>query len=202
VQRRALEELVGDVPHQGVVAAVAAFAFVDLDDVLPDVHAAGRVPLLLGLDQIQDPHNLGSLVRSAYALGADAVFMPKDHSCDVTPTVVKTSAGATAHLPIARVTNMRRALEELKAAGLWVFGAAASDDGPSICEVDLTQPAVIVIGSEGAGLRRLVSESCDTLVRIPMAGTLDSLNASVAGAILLYEAARQRGTGVAAGKKR
>ncbi len=192
VQRRALLGLVGDVPHQGIVAAVAAFAYADLDDVLAEVQSQQKVPLLLGLDHIQDPHNLGSLARSAYALGAHALFMPKDHSCEVTPVVVKASAGATAHLPVAKVTNMRRTLEELKQAGLWIFGAAATEDGPTVAEVDLRQPSAIVIGSEGEGLRRLVAETCDTLVRIPMAGELDSLNASVAGAIFLYEAARQR----------
>jgi 23S rRNA (guanosine2251-2'-O)-methyltransferase len=192
VSKHALEELVGDVPHQGIVAAVVAFTYVDIDDVVQEVLQKGEAPLIVALDQVQDPHNLGSLVRSAFALGAHGLLMPKDNSCEVTPTVVKSSAGATAHLPIARVTNLRRALEELKRAGLWVVGAAAGQ-GRAPWEVDFTSPTVLVIGSEGWGLRRLIGESCDLLVQIPMPGPLGSLNASVAGGVLLYEACRQRG---------
>jgi 23S rRNA (guanosine2251-2'-O)-methyltransferase len=193
VPRRGLEELVGDVPHQGVVAAVVAFAYADLDAMLALARTRDAAPLVVALDQVQDPHNLGSLVRSAFALGAHGLFFPKDNSAEVTPTVVKASAGATAHLPIARVTNLRRALEELKEAGLWIVGAAA-EDGKPIETVDLTQATVLVVGSEGWGLRRLVAESCDILATIPMPGNLGSLNASVAGGIFLYEAARQRRT--------
>ena len=191
VTRGALEELVGDVPHQGIVAAVVAFAYADEDDMVKRAMERDEVPLIVALDQVQDPHNLGSLVRSAFALGAHGLIVPKDNSCEVTPTVVKSSAGATAHLPIARVTNLRRALEGLKSTGLWVVGAAAGE-GQEPWEVDFTAPTVLVIGSEGWGLRRLVGETCDVLVRIPMQGELGSLNASVAGGVLLYEACRQR----------
>lgn len=191
VQKSGLEDLVGDVPHQGIVGAVLAFSYVSLEDLLAHAKAQNEAPLLVALDQVQDPHNLGSLVRSAYALGAHGLFMPKDNASDVTPTAVKSSAGATAHLPMARVTNLRRALEELKEAGLWVVGAAA-EEGKAVSDVDFNDPTVIVIGSEGWGLRRLVAETCDMLVHIPMAGNLGSLNASVAGGIFLYEAARQR----------
>lgn len=188
VSRRKLDELVGEVQHQGIVAAVTAFAYAELDDVLAK---AGAAPLLLVLDQVQDPHNLGSLVRSALALGADAVLIPKDRSAEVTSTVVKTSAGATAHLPIVRVGNLRSALDDLKQRRFWVYGAAA-DGAKRVDEIDFRGPTAIVIGSEGKGLRRLVAETCDELAHIPMSGKLGSLNAAVAGAIMLYEVARQR----------
>ncbi len=194
VTRGALEDLVGDVPHQGIVAAIVAFGYVEPDDLLGVARERDEAPLLVALDQVQDPHNLGSIVRSAFALGAHGVVIPKDNSCEVTPTVVKTSAGATAHLGLARVTNLRRALEQLKESGLWVVGAAAGEGQP-LAKTDLTGPTVLVVGSEGWGLRRLVAETCDVLVHIPMAGSLGSLNASVAAGIFLYEAARQRAGG-------
>lgn len=195
VSKRKLDDLVGNVPHQGVVAAVRPFAYAELEDILERARTMDEPPLVVALDQIQDPHNLGALLRSSYALGAHGVFLPKDRAVEVTPTVIKRSAGATAHLPIARVTNLRRAIEELKSAGLWVMGAAAEGD-EVLDEVDWTGPTVLVIGSEGSGLRRGVAQSCDRLVRIPMQGKLGSLNASVAGALFLYEAARQRRRGV------
>ena len=191
VGRAKLDAMVGHVQHQGVVAMVTAFAYSDIDDVIDAVLARGDVPLVLALDLIQDPHNLGSLTRSALALGAHAVIIPKDRAVEVTGTVVKTSAGATAHLPICRVTNLRHALEGLKTRGLWVYGAAA-DEGTAIADADFVRPSVVVIGSEGKGLRRLVTETCDVLVHVPMSGKLGSLNAAVAGSIILYEAARQR----------
>lgn len=191
VSKRKLVDLVGDVPHQGVVAQVAAFAYTDVDAMLALANARGEAPLLVALDQIQDPHNLGSLIRSAYALGAHGLIFPKDRSCEVTPTVVKTSAGATAHLNIGRVTNLRRCLDDLKNAGLWVYGAVAEGGQPPDT-VDFVQPSVLVIGSEGKGLRPLVAKTCDQLVQIPMPSGLGSLNASVAGGICLYEALRQR----------
>ncbi len=194
VSRRALEEMVGDVPHQGIVAAVAAFAYTELDDFLTQLAASEARPLVVALDQVQDPHNLGAIIRSAYALGAHGVVIPKDNASEVTPTVVKSAAGATAHLPIIRVTNLRRALEQLKQAGLWIVGADMEQGKPAP-EVDLKAATVLVIGSEGHGMRRLVQEACDLHVYIPMPGNLGSLNASVAAGILLYEASRQRGGG-------
>lgn len=191
VNRRKLQDLVGDVPHQGVVAQVVAFNYASLEDMLALANQRDEAPLLLVLDQIQDPHNLGSIVRSAYALGAHGVLIPKDRACEVTPTVVKTSAGATAHQPIGRVVNLRRTLEDLKEAGLWVIGTVA-EGGRPLEEVDFIQPTVLVIGSEGKGLRPLVAKTCDLLAQIPMPGHLGSLNASVAAGIALYEAGRQR----------
>jgi 23S rRNA (guanosine2251-2'-O)-methyltransferase len=191
VPERKLVGMVGDVLHQGIVAQVAAFAYRDSDELLLAAKERGEAPLLIMLDQIQDPHNLGALIRSAVALGAHGLIIPKDHSCEVNATVVKASAGATAYLGIARVTNLRRSLEELKSSGLWIVGA---DAGAScaVWDADFMRPSVIVIGSEGHGLRRLVADSCDVLVHIPMGGRLESLNASVAGGVLLYEASRQR----------
>ncbi|MBI3179495.1 MAG: 23S rRNA (guanosine(2251)-2'-O)-methyltransferase RlmB, partial [Deltaproteobacteria bacterium] len=174
VPKHALDDLVGQVPHQGAAALVQAFAYAEIEDLLAAASARGEAPLLVALDQIQDPQNLGSLVRSTLALGGHGVFFPKDRSAEVTPAVVKASAGATSHLPIARVTNLRRALEELKQAGVWVMGAVA-DGGELLAHVDLKEPCAIVIGSEGQGLRRLTAETCDVLVRIPMSGKLGSL---------------------------
>lgn len=191
VSRKALQDLAGQAAiHQGIVAQVQPFAYADFAALrAPE----GQASLLVALDQVQDPHNLGAIIRSAYALGAHGLFFPKDRACEVTPTVVKSAAGASAHLPIARVTNLRRALDQLKQDGLWVVGTAP-EGRQALHTVDLRQPIVLVVGSEGSGMRKTVAEACDFLVQIPMAGKLGSLNASVAGAIGLYEAARQRAT--------
>lgn len=190
--RGKLDGIIGGAQHQGIVALVTAFAYSDIDDVVDAVMERGEMPLVVALDLIQDPHNLGSLVRSALALGAHALIFPKDRSVDVTGTVVKTSAGATSHLPICMVTNLRSALDSLKERGLWVYGTDM-DQGSAIADTDFARPCVIVIGSEGKGLRRLTIDTCDALVHIPMSGKLGSLNAAVAGGIVLYEASRQRG---------
>jgi len=193
VPQRQLVDLVGDVPHQGVVAAVDAYKYSDIDTMLRNASRMDQAPLVLALDQVQDPHNLGAIVRSGLALGAHGVLIPKDRACEVTPTVVKSSAGATAHMPIAQVTNLKRAMDELRDAGLWICGTVA-DGGEALESADLAEPTVLVVGSEGKGLRRTVADSCDRLLHIPMAGSLGSLNASVAAAIVLYEAGRQRRT--------
>jgi 23S rRNA (guanosine2251-2'-O)-methyltransferase len=177
--------------HQGVVLKVAEFSYAQLEDVVEKASAEGQTGLVLVLDGIEDPHNLGALVRSAFALGAHGVVIAKDRAAGVTPVVVKASAGAVAHLPIARVTNLSRALADLKDAGFWVTAADLKGDRRPD-EVDLKGPSALVVGSEGEGIRHGVLEKCDFRVRIPMAGPLGSLNASVAGALLLYEAARQR----------
>ncbi|HEY3449129.1 MAG TPA: 23S rRNA (guanosine(2251)-2'-O)-methyltransferase RlmB [Myxococcales bacterium] len=178
--------------HQGVVLKVAEFSYAELEDVVAKATAEGQKGLVLVLDGIEDPHNFGALVRSAFALGAHGVVIAKDRAVGVTPVAVKASAGAVAHLPIARVTNLSRALEDLKEAGFWVTAADLKGDRRPD-EVDLKGPTVLVIGSEGEGIRHGVLEKADFRVRIPMAGPLGSLNASVAGALLLYEVARQRG---------
>lgn len=191
VSKKKLQDLVGQVTHQGVVGEVAPFRYANSEDILERATERGEPALIVALDHIQDPHNLGAIIRSAYALGAHGLIMPRDRSAEITPTVVKSSAGATAHLPIAQVTNLRRTLGQLKDEGLWVLGTSGNaKTSPS--EADLRVPTVIVIGSEGTGLKRLISESCDILAKIPMSGDFESLNASVAAGIFLYEAARQR----------
>jgi 23S rRNA (guanosine2251-2'-O)-methyltransferase len=174
--------------HQGAVAVVGEYPYAAVEDL-----CAGDRPLILALDSVTDPQNLGALVRSAHVLGASGVLLPRDRAAQVTAAVVRASAGATEHTRIASVVNLVRTLEELKERGLWVVGAVCS--GPTSrppWEIDLRDPTVLVIGSEGAGLRRLVEKVCDLLVSIPMLGQVASLNASAAGAALLYEAARQR----------
>jgi 23S rRNA (guanosine2251-2'-O)-methyltransferase len=177
-----------DARHQGVVAITGELEYQDLDDVLDAVTGP---PLLVFLDGVEDPRNLGAIVRSAHVLGAHAVVLPKDRAAPVTPVTVKTSAGATEHLPICRVTNLVRALESVKERGLWVVGAFAKKaQRPEA--VDLTGPIALVLGAEGKGIRPLVERSCDHRVEIPMSGHVASLNVSVAAGILLYEASRQR----------
>ena len=147
--------------------------------------------MILALDSIQDPHNLGALVRSALALGADGVIIPKDRACEVTGVAAKSSAGAVAHLPIVRVTNLKRTLTELQKDGFWVVGTVA-DGGQPLQSLDFLQPIILVIGSEGKGIRQKLAEACDFKVRIPMVGDIGSLNAASAGSICLYEVLRQR----------
>ena len=142
-------------------------------------------------DEIADPHNLGAIIRTAECIGAHGVIIPKRRSAGVTPVVEKTSAGAAEHMPIARVSNLTNCIKDLKKMGYWVFGAAA-EGKTKLWDADFTGPTAIVIGSEGAGMGRLVQENCDVLVSIPMRGKINSLNASISAAVLLYEAARQR----------
>jgi 23S rRNA (guanosine2251-2'-O)-methyltransferase len=186
------QELNGLVPGenlQGVIARVSTPQTVSLADLLQPRDE--MVPLLLLLDQIQDPHNLGALLRSAAAAGATGVIVTDRRSAPLSGTVAKTSAGALHHLRIAEVTNLARAMDELRAHGIWITGL----DGAAphlLYDVDLAGPAAIVVGAEGSGLRRLTRERCDFLARLPMPGPVESLNASVAGSIALYEAVRQR----------
>jgi len=185
-QERVAELARGGV-HQGVAARVAPYPYVELDDVL-----AAPDPLVIVLDGVTDPHNLGAVLRVADGAGASGVVIPKDRAVGVTAAVVKASAGASEHAPIARVTNLRRAIDRMKEAGLWVY--AAEVGGTAYTGLDLTGPVGLVLGSEGRGMRRLVREGCDGAVSIPMLGTIGSLNVSVAAAVLLYEARRQRGS--------
>lgn len=185
-----LAELARSQHHQGLVAEAEEFAYAPLEAVLP---AAGPA-LVLALDSVQDPHNLGALIRSGECFGATGVIIPQDRAASVTATAVQASAGAAERLPVARVVNLVRALEELKERGLWATGLAG-EATETLGAVDLTGPTVLVIGAEGDGLRPLVRRACDRLVRIPMAGRTGSLNASVAGAIALFEVSRQRRSG-------
>lgn len=175
--------------HQGVVALVGEYPYVALEDLLADADAA-QGPLVV-LDQVQDPHNLGAIVRAAYGLGSSGLVLPQRRAAGVTAAVVRTSAGATEQLPICRVVNLVRALEQLRQAGWWLVGAAGGEGEPPEA-LDLVDRAALVLGSEGKGLRPSTAKLCDFRVAIPMAGDLDSLNVSVAAGVLLAEAARQR----------
>ena len=190
--RQRLDRLAGVTQHQGIVAVVADYRYREVDDILEVARKAGKPPLLVLLDGVEDPHNLGAVVRSAHALGAHGVVLPRDRAASVTPSAAKASAGAVEHLPIARVTNLVRTLEELKEAGVWTV-AAVPDGDVELSSVDLRGPIALVIGGEGQGVRPLVRKSCDHAARIPMAGRVGSLNASAAAAIAIYEAMRQRG---------
>jgi 23S rRNA (guanosine2251-2'-O)-methyltransferase len=190
--RSKLDRLAGVTQHQGIVAVVADYRYREVEDILAAARQAGKPPLVVLLDGVEDPHNLGAVVRSAHALGAHGVIFPRDRAASVTPSAAKASAGAVEHLPIARVTNLVRTLEELKEAGLWTV-AAVPDGDVDLASVDLRGPIALVIGGEGQGVRPLVRKSCDHAARIPMAGRVGSLNASAAAAIAIYEAMRQRG---------
>lgn len=189
--RQRLDRLAGTDRHQGVVAVVADFRYAEVEDLLAAARASGRPPLLVVLDGVEDPHNLGAVIRSAHALGAHGVVIPRDRAVGVTPAAAKASAGAVERCPVARVTNVAKTIEALKEAGVWSVAFAADGDRP-LGELDLRGPTALVLGSEGEGLRPLVRRSCDLSGRIPMMGDLDSLSVSAAAAVVLYEAARQR----------
>lgn len=191
IQRERIARLAGGKVHQGILAEVAEATYVEPEDLLDRAKSRSETPLLVALDQIQDPIHLGAAVRSAHALGGHGVIIPKDRAVGLTPAAIKASAGASAHLPVARATNLSRTLDELKESGVWVVGADM--DGEPCDRVDLTGPICLVIGSEGKGLRPLTREHCDRLVAIPMLGEgVGSFSASAAAAILLYEVSRQR----------
>ncbi len=175
---------------QGVSARIV-LPILALEELLAKLKKSDKPPLLLALDSIQDPHNLGAIIRSAVAAGVNGLILPKDRSAFITGTVVKVSAGAAFHLDICRVTNLVSSFKVLKEEGIWIFGTAKDSSQP-VYETDLTVPACLVIGSEGKGLRPLVAECCDMYISIPMHGSLDSLNASVAAGIILFETVRQR----------
>ena len=191
VPKERLDQMSDTGHHQGVIAYGAAYEYAEVEDMLKAAEEKGEPPFLILLDGIEDPHNLGAIIRTANLAGAHGVIIPKRRSAGLTAVVAKTSAGAVSHVPVARVANLPALLKELKEAGVWVFGTAADGDR-LLYDADLKGPAAIVIGSEGDGMGRLVAETCDFKVRIPMRGKLNSLNASAAAAILLYEAVRQR----------
>ncbi|MBW2186366.1 MAG: 23S rRNA (guanosine(2251)-2'-O)-methyltransferase RlmB [Deltaproteobacteria bacterium] len=190
VERFELDKMVGKVSHQGVVAQRLApertISFVDL---LNSAEVGKR--FFLVLDGVTDPHNFGALIRSAVAAGCQGIIVGKDRSCPLTAVVEKTSAGATAHIPICRVTNLSRAVEELKSAGVWVYGLAG-EESSCIYDVDLCGDVALVAGSEGKGLRPIIRKNCDALLSIPMLGAIESLNVSVATGIALFEVVRRR----------
>jgi len=195
--KRDISRLCGTDHHQGVALRLEGFPYAELEDILAAWRTSGGSGLVLVLDGVQDPHNLGALIRSAACAGANGVIIPRDRATRVTTTVEKCAAGAAEKIPVAQVTNLVQALDELKEAGFWVYGTADSVS-VSLYEQDLTGNVVMVIGGEGEGVRPLVRKKCDFLVAIPLQGGVSSLNASVAGGVVLFEVVRQR---LAAGAK-
>jgi 23S rRNA (guanosine2251-2'-O)-methyltransferase len=194
VPRLDLDRTLGDVRHQGVIARVAAARYADADELLDQLDTkVGRAdpPLVLALDGVEDPRNMGSILRTAECSGVHGVFIAERRAVGLTSVVAKVAAGALEYVPVARVTNLVRLIDQLKERNIWVVGAAA-EAKQSYTDWDWKLPAAIVLGSEGHGLHRLVREHCDTLVRIPVVGKLESLNVSVAAGVLLYEVRRQR----------
>ena len=189
--RRKLDFMSRTKAHQGVIALVALQEYCEIKDILALAEERGEAPFVIVCDEISDPHNLGAIIRSAECVGAHGVVIPKRRSAGLTAIVGKASAGAVEYMSIARVANISAALKELKEAGLWVYGTAA-DGASGLWTTDLTGPIALVIGSEGDGMSRLVRESCDFVLSLPMKGKLNSLNASAAAAVTMYEVLRQR----------
>ena len=192
-EKKDLSRLCGTEHHQGVALRIEAFTYADLADILERWRATGESGLLVVLDGVQDPHNLGALIRSAACAGAHGVVIPKDRAVGVTATVEKTSAGAVETVPVAQVANIAQTLEELKEAGFWIYGALG-ESAASLYDQDFRGNVAVVIGGEGEGIRPLVRKKCDYLVAIPIPGGVNSLNASVAGGVVLFEIVRQRCT--------
>jgi 23S rRNA (guanosine2251-2'-O)-methyltransferase len=190
VDRKKLDSISEIGNHQGVIAYVAAHEYADMDTVLDEIEARGEKPFVLVLDEISDPHNLGSILRTADSSGVNLVIIPKRRAVGLTAAVAKTSAGAIEYVPVAKVTNIANTIEKLKERNIWVYGADMNGD--SYFNTDLTGSIAIVMGSEGKGISRLVREKCDFIVSIPMGGNVTSLNASVAASILMYEVVRQK----------
>ncbi len=193
VSRRKLDELSEGGNHQGVLAFAAMHSYNEIEDIIGFARERGEKPLVIIAEGLNDPHNLGSIIRTANAAGAHGVIIPKNRSVGLTSTVAKVSAGAIEHTMVARCTNVAACIEKLKDMGLWIVGTALEGSMP-IYECDMKGATGIVIGSEGEGLSRLVREKCDFLVKIPMLGKIESLNASVAAGVIVYEAVRQRVT--------
>lgn len=191
VERAKIEALAGGHCHQGVLAYVAPVPYAELDDILKAAEEKGEAPFLVLLDELEDPHNLGALLRTADATGVHGILIPKRRSVSLNATVAKTSAGAVEYVPVARIGNIAQTLKKLKEKGFWVAGADM-DGEKAYYEADITGPLVLVVGSEGRGMSRLTKEACDFIVSMPMVGRINSLNASVAGSILMYESMRQR----------
>lgn len=192
--RKKLDKMSETGAHQGVIASVSGCVYKTVHDMLIASEESGRPPLIVICDHIEDPHNLGAIIRNAEVAGAHGVIIPKRRGAGITPAAVKASAGAALHLPIARSSNIVNALKELKQAGLWVYGADANGD-TNLYDADFKGPSAVVMGSEGSGISRLVRENCDFIVGIPMLGKLNSLNVSAAAAVVLFETVRQRTRG-------
>ena len=193
VDKERLDQLSKTGKHQGVIAVAAAYSYAEVEDILKAAEDKGEPPFLFLLDNIEDPHNLGAIIRTANLAGAHGVIIPKNHAVGLTATVARTSAGALNYTPVAKVTNLSRTIEDLKKKGLWFV--CADMGGTTMYQLDMRGPIGLVIGSEGDGVSRLVKEKCDMVASIPMKGDIDSLNASVAAGVLAYEIVRQRGAG-------
>ena len=192
VDKERLDRLAGTGHHQGVVAQAAAYEYAEVEDILKAAKDKGEAPFIFILDEIEDPHNLGAIIRTANQAGAHGVIIPKRRAVGLTATVAKTSAGAINYTPVAKVTNISKTIEDLKKQGIWFV--CADMDGTTMYDLNLTGPIGLVIGNEGSGVGRLVKEKCDFVASIPMKGDIDSLNASVAAGVLAYEIVRQRMT--------
>ena len=190
VERERLDQLSETKKHQGVIAYAAAYEYAQVEDMLKAAKEKEEAPFLILLDNIEDPHNLGAIIRTANVVGAHGVIIPKRRAVGLTATVAKASAGALNYTPVAKVTNLTQTIKELKEQGIWFV--CADMDGAPLYELDLKGPIGLVIGSEGEGVGKLVKENCDFNAAIPMAGDIDSLNASVAAGVLAYEIVRQR----------
>lgn len=190
VPKEKIDAMAPDAKHQGVVAKVSAYEYSSMEDVMEKARVSGEDPFIILLDEITDPHNLGAIIRTAECAGAHGVIIPKRRACSLTQTVALSAAGAIEKMPVVQVTNMARTIEDLKKQGVWV--AAADMDGENYMKANLSGPIAIVIGNEGKGVGRLVKEKCDFVLSIPMKGTINSLNASNAAAILMYGVRRSR----------
>ncbi len=190
VSKERLDQLSENKKHQGVIAYIAAYEYSEVEDIMALAKEKGEEPFIILLDNIEDPHNLGAIIRTAHQAGAHGVIIPKNRAVGLTSTVARTSAGALNYIPVARVTNLSQTIDKLKKEGLWFV--SADMDGDVMYKANLTGPIGLVIGSEGEGVSRLVKEHCDINARIPMKGQIDSLNASVAAGVLMYEIVRQR----------
>ncbi len=190
VDKERLDQMSETGKHQGVIAIAAAYEYATVDDILENAKKKGEAPFIYLLDNIEDPHNLGAIIRTANLSGAHGVIIPKNRAAGLTATVARTSAGALNYTPVAKVTNLAQTIESLKKEGMWF--ACADMDGDVMYDVNLTGPIGLVIGNEGEGVGRLVKEKCDYVVSIPMKGDIDSLNASVAAGVLGFEIVRQR----------
>lgn len=190
VKKERLDQMSETGKHQGVIAYIAAFEYATVDDILKKAEDKGEPPFVVILDDIEDPHNLGAIIRTANLAGAHGIIIPKHRAAGITATAVKASAGAVSYTPVAKVTNISKTIEELKDKGLWFV--CADMGGTTMYDLDLKGPIGLVVGNEGKGVSRLVKEKCDFIASIPMFGDIDSLNASVATGVLAYEIVRQR----------
>ncbi|MGE5391109.1 MAG: 23S rRNA (guanosine(2251)-2'-O)-methyltransferase RlmB [Deltaproteobacteria bacterium] len=191
LKRERMDQMVGNDRHQGIIALVEAYSYSSLEDVVALAARRNEIPFVVLLDEIEDPHNLGAIIRTAECAGVHGIIIPRHHAAEITPAVSRASAGAVEHMLVVKATNLVNVIKDLKSLGFWIVGADMEGQ-QEYFSCSIPTPAALVIGSEGKGIRRLVREHCDLLLRIPLYGKVNSLNASVAGALLIYEVIRQR----------